>query len=68
MDTQELLKKVYLDEKEVSALTGFAVPTLRNQRFRREGLPYLKVGKRSVRYRTADVLRTMDKNRISFDE
>lgn len=61
----ELLKKPYLNEREVAAVTGMAVTTLRNHRHCRRGFPYLKYGK-SVRYKTADVTATMEKRRISF--
>jgi len=67
MDVSELLKKPFLREEEVAAVTGFAVSTLRNERFLRRGFPYLKIGKRSVRYKTADILAGMEANRISFD-
>ncbi|HPD57610.1 MAG TPA: hypothetical protein PKW17_10260 [Smithellaceae bacterium] len=67
MDTSELIKKRYLNEHEVSQLTGIAVSTLRNDRHLRRGFPYLKIGKRSVRYITSDVVREMEKKRITFD-
>jgi hypothetical protein len=63
----ELLKKPYLNEMEVAAVTGRAVSTLRNERHLRRGLPYLKIGKRSIRYKTADTLAFMEGRRISFD-
>jgi hypothetical protein len=63
----ELLKKPYQNEFETAAVTGKAVSTLRNERHLRRGLPYLKIGKRSIRYKTADVLAYMEARRISFD-
>jgi hypothetical protein len=63
----ELLKKPYLNEVEVSTLTGRAISTLRNERHLRRGLPYLKIGKRSVRYKLQDVLSFMEGRRICFD-
>jgi hypothetical protein len=63
----ELLRKPYLNEMEVAAVTGRAVSTLRNERHLRRGLPYLRIGKRSIRYKTADVIATMEARRISFD-
>jgi hypothetical protein len=66
-NVKELLKKVYLNEMEAAALTGRAVSTLRNERHLRRGLPYLKIGKRSIRYKTVDVIATMEARRISFD-
>ena len=64
----DLLKKPYLNEFEVAALTGRAISTLRNERHLRRGFPYLKVGKRSIRYKTADTIATMEARRITFDE
>jgi phage terminase Nu1 subunit (DNA packaging protein) len=68
MPEKELLEKKYLNEKEVAAITGRAISTLRNERFMRKGLPYLKVGGRSIRYKTEDVIAFMEGRRISFDE
>jgi len=64
----ELLKKPYLNEMEAAVITGRAVSTLRNERHLRQGLPYLKIGKRSIRYKTADIIATMESRRISFDK
>jgi hypothetical protein len=68
MSEKEMLEKPYLNEKEVAAITGRAISTLRNERFMRKGLPYLKVSGRSIRYKTEDVIAFMEKRRISFDE
>ncbi|PKN39056.1 MAG: transcriptional regulator [Deltaproteobacteria bacterium HGW-Deltaproteobacteria-2] len=68
MSEKELLGKTYLNEKEVAAITGRAVSTLRNERFMRKGLPYLKVGGRSIRYKSEDVIAFMEGRRITFDE
>jgi predicted DNA-binding transcriptional regulator AlpA len=68
MSEKELLEKKYLNEKEVAAITGRAVSTYRNERFMRKGLPYLKVGGRSIRYKTEDVIAFMESRRITFDE
>jgi len=64
----ELLKKPYLKEQEVSEITGLAVQTLRNQRHVRKGIPYLKIGARSIMYKTADVVSFMERHRIAFGE
>ena len=70
MSEKELLEKKYLNEKEVAAITGRALSTLRNDRFCRRNLPYYKVGTsgRSIRYKTEDVISFMEGQRISFDE
>jgi predicted DNA-binding transcriptional regulator AlpA len=62
------MSKPYLNELEVSALTGRAVSTLRNERFMRKGLPYYKIGGRSVRYKTEEIISIIESRRISFDE
>jgi hypothetical protein len=64
----ELLKKPFLNEFEVAAITGRAVSTLRNDRFLRRGIPYLKVSMRSIRYRTPDVMSFMEARPITFDK
>lgn len=68
MDFGAIMSKPYLNEKEVSALTGRALSTLRNERHMRRGIPYNVVGERSIRYRLTDVIQTMEKTRITFDE
>ena len=57
----------YISEKEVSQITGLALPTLRNWRFKRIGISYSKVG-RSVRYSMSDVLDYMDSRKVRTDE
>ena len=68
MSEKELLEKTYLNEKDVAAITGRAISTLRNERFLRRGLPYLKIGGRSIRYRSQDVIAYMESRLITFDE
>jgi len=67
VDISELLKKPYLNEQEVELLTGIKLWTLRHHRQNRRGIPYLKVGMRAIRYKTADVVAYMESTRISFD-
>lgn len=55
----ELKNLSYLTERQVSELTGRALQTLRNDRFRGRGFPYVKMGK-SVRYKLIDVLSAME--------
>ena len=52
-----------LTDAEVSAITGWAIQTLRKRRMRREGPPWLKIGS-AVRYRLADVEAYLDANRV----
>ena len=53
----------YLTEKEVSKLTRRALQTLRNDRHRCRGFPYVKIG-RSVRYDLEDVVGYMEAKKI----
>jgi hypothetical protein len=62
----ELRNKIYLNEEEVAAITGKAVSTLRNDRFLRRGIPYLKDNKR-VMYRNPDVFNHMERHYITFN-
>lgn len=59
--------EVYLTEGQVSGMTGFAIPTLRNHRSQKVGLPYHKIGK-MVRYKKDDVLSFMEKHRVNVSE
>lgn len=52
-----------LTEKQVAEMTGLAPQTLRNQRFRGVGIPFLKIGS-SVRYLEADVMKAIEKARV----
>ena len=45
---------VYLTEKDVAAITGRSIATLRNDRLNHTGIPFHKVG-RSIRYKLSDV-------------
>ena len=62
----ELLHHRYLNESEVTALTGRGLQSLRNDRCRRRGIRYCKVGKR-VLYRLSDVLEFMDAHLIQTE-
>ena len=55
--------KKYLNEKEVAQLTRRGLQTLRNDRFLRQGIPYLKIG-RSVRYSLEDVIAFMESHKV----
>jgi len=54
----------YLNETEVSKMTGIALSTLRNQRFMGQGIPYCKLN-RSVRYSFEDVVQFMERHKIA---
>jgi len=44
-----------IDEKEAAAVLAVAMTTLRNWRALKQGPPFVKVGKRMVRYRRSDL-------------
>jgi hypothetical protein len=54
----------YVDEKAVSKITGLALPTLRNHRHLRTGIPYIKATNRAIRYSLADVIQFMESRKI----
>ncbi len=60
----ELEKFRYLTEQQVSALTGRAIQSLRNDRHRKRGIVYCKWPGGMVRYKLADVLAAMERHRI----
>ena len=53
----------YINDVEVSKITGRAVQSLRNDRQKRIGIPYSKIG-RSVRYSLDDVIDFMEARKI----
>jgi len=53
----------YLDERQVARMIGRAVQTLRNDRHKGQGLPYVKFG-RLVRYSVRDVHVFMESHRV----
>ena len=55
-------KTVYIDEAELAMLISVSVSTLRNNRFLKRGIPYVKIGK-SVRYDSRDVELYMAQNK-----
>jgi predicted DNA-binding transcriptional regulator AlpA len=53
----------FLTDRQVSELTGRGLQTLRNDRFKGQGLPYTKFG-RLCRYRLADVLQYLEQHKV----
>lgn len=58
--------KRFIDDKEVARITGRGIQTLRNDRFKGQGIPYMKFG-RLVRYDEAEVIRFVEGRRIETD-
>ena len=61
------LQAKYLNESQVSKITERALSTLRNERSKGQGIPYIKVG-RSVRYSLKDVIQFMESRKIMTQE
>lgn len=57
----------WIGEREVARITGIALPTLRNARSLRKGIPYAKVGS-AVRYCLDDVIHFMESRRVEMRE
>lgn len=57
----------YLTEKEVSKIIKRSLPTLRNDRHRGRGIPYVKLGS-SVRYCLGDVIDYMETRKIKTQQ
>ena len=55
--------KKYISEKEVSAMTGRALQTLRNDRFEGKGFPYIKYGK-AIKYDQDEVIAIMEAHKV----
>jgi hypothetical protein len=53
----------YWDEKQVSVYLSIPLASLRDKRFRRVGIPYVKFGK-SVRYSCVEVQRYAENARV----
>ena len=64
MRNQPVTEAKFLNSRAVSEITGLAVGTLQNQRFRRTGLPYYRIGTRAVRYKLSDVLDFMEARKV----
>jgi predicted DNA-binding transcriptional regulator AlpA len=57
----------YLNERQVAHLINRSLSTLRNERCRGCGIPYIKVG-RSVRYNCSDVFQFMEQRKIKTNQ
>jgi predicted DNA-binding transcriptional regulator AlpA len=64
----DAMEPKWLNEREVSKLTGIAVQTLRNWRSRRTGPKYSIAGARMVRYLLSDLIDFMEQRKVDFDK
>ena len=56
-----------IDEKSLAKILSKSLQTLRNDRFLKRGIPYLKVG-RSVRYSVDDVENYLKDSRVDIED
>ncbi len=56
----------WVNDLEASKIVGCAVQTLRNDRYKRRGIPYSKVGA-SVRYKLEDIEQFMESKKITLN-
>ena len=57
------MAKQFITEKGVSAITGRAPQTLRNDRSKGRGFPFYKIGK-SIKYDEQEIIAIMEKNKV----
>jgi predicted DNA-binding transcriptional regulator AlpA len=62
-----IVENKYLNEREVSQLTGLALSSLRNHRHLGKGIRYSKIY-RSVRYSMKDVIEFMEAGKVRFSD
>jgi hypothetical protein len=56
----------YLTDKQVAEITNKSVQTLRNERWKRQGIPWIKFGG-AIRYDLQDVILHMNERKVSTD-
>jgi predicted DNA-binding transcriptional regulator AlpA len=64
MTEQEYLDRL-IDEKLAAEFLGYSVRALQNWRFQGRGPKFVKVSKRSVRYRRRDLIAWADQRTVS---
>lgn len=67
MKTQDVSIKTWITEKQVALMIGMSLSTLQQNRHKRRGIKYTKIG-RSVRYALSDVIEYMNCHKIDFDK
>jgi predicted DNA-binding transcriptional regulator AlpA len=58
-----VITQEFLRPKEAAAVLGMTAGALASMRFRKEGPPYTKVGKRFIRYAVADIREYMERHK-----
>lgn len=55
-----------VDERQIASLTGFSLSRLRNDRYLKQGIPFVKIGS-SVRYRAGDYRSYIQSSRVATE-
>ena len=63
----ENYSEAWLTEQQVALMIGMSLSTLQQNRHKRRGIKYTKIG-RSVRYAFSDVIEYMNCHKIDFDK
>lgn len=61
------MEKEYLNERDVSQVTGIALSTLRLYRKNKTELPFIRVGKKLIRYSHAAVTQYMKEKTVEVN-
>ena len=56
--------ETYVNEKVVTEVTGRGLQSLRNDRCKGIGIPYFRIGVRSVRYKLSEVYAYMESRKV----
>jgi len=58
------MSKKYITEKALSEITGRALQTIRNDRFRGQGFPYIRMLGKAIRYDLEEVISIMEGSKV----
>ncbi|XDZ68971.1 helix-turn-helix domain-containing protein [Alphaproteobacteria bacterium LSUCC0226] len=58
------MQDIYLTPKQAAEFLGVSIHTLQNQRVQRVGPPFIKIRNRLIRYKLADLIAYLEKNRV----
>jgi len=73
MNSNELIKameksgKILFSERDLAQFGFKQASSLRNDRYNNRGLPYVRVGKRNIRYLRSDIVKFLSENRVVPD-
>lgn len=62
------MTKKYITEKALSDMTGRALQTIRNDRFKGRGFPYIKLLGKSIRYDLDECIAIMEQSKVATSD